>query len=776
MRKNKKLIQEEFIYYFWDIETSRIPIDQRKDNDIKNSENYLQVCYLSNILKFNVITGEEIESFFDYSMSQVVDRLKDLSKNKKIVIFSHNLGYEMEFLLRETGANGLVNNGLDSYGLENNFSVLRDTHEPLKIILDVFPNIEFRDSLALLNKSVKKLGEDLEKKGLQLPKLDYNYEKIRLPNNKESLTELDYKYNKRDNEIVAYSIYYWIKDNDYLEKWDKLPLTFTRNTKNAREKHIINNFSKNHLASLNALKGKELKDYEFYKLEKLVYQGGLTTITKNSMGKIYKDVYSVDFKSSYPNIMVSKKFPLYLEENTILLKGEKANIFYMKHLHKKTNEELKKEYIKGYMGLITLYNLKIKSDEYLLPLSFSHCIKDSAEGIKLLNGKVLQAEEIMIPINDIQMDIINLCYDYEYYYIDYLYLTTECQRFKEQETDFILKCFDTKENIDKEKYPIDYMLSKVYLNSLYGVKAQDEIKDRIIIKNGITEKIQFKDIENKENVYYNFKNEIYKKAKRVKGNGDFDLFCNGIYITDYARLELIKAMIYLIDSGMKILYCDTDSLKFTVNKKALEIKGNSKTNKEYKNISITYIISQILQKYNTNKENENKNNKRFIQYKNRHKVEEQEFNKICKLGTLEIENYINSELVPYEYFKTLGSKKYAYIHGNELHTTIAGCSKKINKVIENECKNKNESLLYGLKYIFRQGTLFNENVSGRTTAYYEKRNANECKKYTYNGIPLNSAGGTQIIKNTYFLNITENDSMIIYQEPRKTDIICEIGG
>ena len=78
--------------YFWDIETSKIICDNGEE---------MQVTYLSNVLKMNYETGEIISSIFHRTIEEVVEYFNTLEDD--IIVWSHNLDYELTFLLRELG-------------------------------------------------------------------------------------------------------------------------------------------------------------------------------------------------------------------------------------------------------------------------------------------------------------------------------------------------------------------------------------------------------------------------------------------------------------------------------------------------------------------------------------------------------------------------------------------------------------------------------------------------------------------------------------------------
>lgn len=763
-RKNKV---DYNIVYFWDIETSKIDVDQVGEPPI-------QVVYLSNILEVDINNFKIISSTFQRNLDEVIEYFELKSgKDREIKVYSHNLGYELEFLLRHSGASGVKGGKIDTYNEVMESSVLRDRNAPLSIYLDILPFVNFRDSYALFNKSVKQLGQDLIKRGIELPKLDYNYNKIRLPWSK--LEQLDYDYNERDNVIVAYSIYHYLLDNNIT--LDKIPLTFTSATKRNRKKFIEDRFGKSALSKLNISNDRVVKDYKFYDMCTDVYQGGLTACVPNMLGKVVKNVYSADLKSDYPSQMVRRYFPNYLEDNTYYLEGETADEFYHEFLHLSDLGKNKRCCIKGYMGTFVIQGLEIKDNRYFLPLNYAHCNPNPkfTFGIEKVNGKVRKAEQVTVRLNDVDMTWLNKSYYYDNIEVLELWATDRSRQLSVEETSFILKNFDTKENINKDQYPLEYALSKVNINSMYGVKVQKPIKDRFVIENGEVLVTDFNRLLENErekvyNRYLDIKGEGFLKGGRFGGN--FDIFTDGIYITSFARLEIIEIMEELVREGFLPVYTDTDSVKFTIDvntfKKKYKIMEKSVIKKANE------VALSLFSRINSNIISTNKNNERFIHYYNNTEIEERQYNKLLKLGIWEIESLDKEgNISPYPFFKTLGAKKYCYIDNGKIKTTIAGCSKNVSSYIEKYAIENNQKMEDVLNEIFDVGTLFDVTASGRTCAIKERRTREECKNLTYKGRLLNSYGGIVIDNVTYFLNIGEEDALTL-GEKREIKPIREI--
>ena len=690
--------------YFWDIETSRITTDCGHE---------MQITYLSNVVEMDCTTGEILDSKFFRTIDETVKYFKTLPT---CIVWSHNLDYELTFLLRELTPNGLKGDFNKMYNKEGQEIILRDKNAPLSIILSELPNITFRDSYALFNKSVAKLGEEIG-----LPKIDYNYDVIRLP--WEKLEQIDYDYNERDNIIVAISLYNYMRNNQL--GIDEIPLTFTSSVRRARKKFIKENYDKN---SLNKYYYDRYNSYVSFDLTEdlmKVYQGGLTASNINQTSKLILDtncsgVIGVDIKSSYPNQMCTMKYPIFNEDNTV--NGDLANMVY------------KLGDYKGFIGNFTFNNIRVKNTDYLLPISSSQIRKGSiSHNHELFNGKLISADYVSIPCTDIDVEVIKKIYDFDEIKCTRITTASKTQYLRKEEVAFLLSNFLNKEEGEGESKQI----SKLIINSMYGVKVSCPIKDFYEINEGeITCQDYFSyNEDDRKEIYNNFVDT------QILYGGSLDVYSHGVYITSYARKQLIDMIIYIVDNGGKVVYSDTDSIKFYC-----------KTKKE-----LDKLVKNILS-MNEKKIDKNSKLPRFKNFKKHFDINDESYQKICTLGIWEVEDE-----KPHKAFMTYGAKKYGYItYDNKVKTTIAGCNKKnIPVVIENVAKKNDMSLIEAFEFVFSPGTTFDESASGRTTAHKENMDILEMRGMKYKGREINQYGGIVIKDTTYTLNMTLKDSKIV---------------
>lgn len=701
--------------YFWDIETSTINTDCGHE---------MQVTYLSNVLTMDTINGEISDSLFFRTISETIKYFEEINEtNEQSIIWSHNLDYELTHLLRDTQDSGLHKDFNNMYLTPNQDIIMRDKNAPLQVTLNSLPNIAFRDTYAIFNKSVSKLGEEIN-----LPKLEYDYKKVRLPWDK--LDKIDYDYNERDNIIVAKSLYKFMQENDF--DIHEIPLTFTSLVRKKRKEFITNNYGKKELVKYYYDRFNSFISFDFTDDLMKVYQGGLTCSNKKYTAKSISNincsgVIGVDIKSSYPYQMCTMKFPLFEEDNTLL--GHFADVKY------------KSKNYKGYVGTFSFKNIRVKNDEYLLPISTSQLTKGEIKGrYELFNGKLIWADEIIIPATNIDIDVINLVYEYDEITCTRITTTIKEQYLRKEEVAFLLHNFLMKETC------VNNALFKLMINSMYGVKVSCPIKDHYSIFEGEVIQHDFFDFtyEKRETMYNTFINEM------TLWGGSIDVYSHGVFITSFARKQLIEMMVFIVDNGGKVVYSDTDSIKFFCD------------TKEELNVLTEKIMS-------SNKETM-KNNKslpRFKNFKKKFNINDNDYDILSTLGVWELE-----DKQPHEIFLTFGAKKYGYVNNGTVKTTIAGCNKKnVPKVIHNLAKNNDISLIDSFKFVFTTGATFDTTASGRTTAYKEKREYSDFLNMTYKGTPIKQFGGIIIKDTTYTLNMTLKDSKLLFFNETDTSIV-----
>lgn len=319
------------------------------------------------------------------------------------------------------------------------------------------------------------------------------------------------------------------------------------------------------------------------------------------------------------------------------------------------------------------------------------------------NGRVLSAEVIArFTCTDIDYKILREQYDFD---MDIITVATarygklpqplrDCVLdYYKQKTD--LKDKKTDQEHTAEFYKLLYNKIKNLLNAQYGMMAQDPVK------------VTTEYIADLEELYQD-KEAIPEELLEAHNKKAFLAYQWGVWVTARAREHLQKG----IDlCGINFVYCDTDSCKYIgndvdwdiLNK---EVKKNAEVNKTYA------VDPNGIKHY---------------------------------MGLFEIEDHIKQ-------FKTMGSKKYAYIDDkNKLHITIAG----VNKRIGAKELMKAASVPYGppdnpLKYM-KEGFKFI--YAGGLEARYNDHP--EIKEFiTEDGVPIRITRNVSLVDNTKTLGLT----------------------
>lgn len=296
-----------------------------------------------------------------------------------------------------------------------------------------------------------------------------------------------------------------------------------------------------------------------------------------------------------------------------------------------------------FIAVFTITHLQQRDIYYGAPyLSLDKAVEISGQVVD--NGRVLSADKAVYVFNDIDWKIVKSEYVGEVeisqvYIAKYGYLPRAFR-------DLVIDLFHKKTSLKNvEDQELNYMRNKELINSLYGMCAQNPVKPDVIYMDEPEQAFKLEEI-----VDIGEKLEKYNKKA-------FLLYAWGCWVTAWARLKL-KEMINIV--GDNFVYCDTDSVKFLVRDDYKRIiRKIEEYNKGLKELSISN------NGYATDK-------KGIVHY----------------LGVYEYEE-------TYKKFKTLGAKKYAYVHEDgTFGITIAGVPKKAGAKEMEKIENFNVGFIF----------------------------------------------------------------------------------
>ena len=670
----------------------------------------------------------------------------------EIIIYVHNLPYEFSYLIAES-----------KNGVNHNKSIFRGK-DPLKVVINDMPKVEFRDSLALLRKSIKDLGDDIG-----LPKLTINYNRSLFYYS--LLFGNDFDYNERDNIITMLSIADFFQNKAPIiecKTIKDLSITFTRFFKYYRQYFADKHFPKKYGGSKARRNNSLDEDYNFYKTCRMAFRGGLVSANPLYVPDDYNDniwlenkVYHIDITSSYIYTMLNTNFPYFGKKTKVEVTNKKTATDYIDYLCNRIEEDGSdflhdcgtriytdnKNYFvaRGFYAKIKLTNVRMKDNFDIPSLDSARTSLALDKDCETYHGKITEIDELEMYVNDAVLESILIDYDFDSIECDYIIFATEAKPLPYYEIVYIMQQFFTKELLkphkdDSKKNEIDYLIAKSGLNAMYGIKVENPVKDKIAVRNN-----QIVVTQKADSIVNNVNKTLFDEYVINHKNKKTDVYSDGVYISTISRLNLIKMKKFLKDLGCRCIYCDTDSLMFEI---------IDSTEKE---------VFDKIREYNneiTNSLLEKDWIKKAIKMLSEINGETEEHIKdlLSELGNWDIESVDeNKNIKPYEAFSTLGAKKYCKVKNGRVDTTISGLSKKIGNLIEDYAKQQQITVIEAAKEIFKNNTVFDETCSGKTNIIKNPLNNIIITLIDKNGVPMKGHGGN-IIENTSFNLNSKSDN------------------
>lgn len=482
----------------FDIETTSL-----KQNDEKFAFMYIWQLGIKDFICYGRTWNEFIQAL------SIIQNVLHLDEQKRIIIYVHNLSYEFQFMRKYI-------DWIEVFSL--------DERKPLKA-LSVY-GVEFRCSYMLSGLSLALTAKNLTKHKIDKLTGDLDYDLIRHCGT--PLTSQELKYCEYDVKIVLAYINEQIEEYTYITK---IPLTNTGRVRQfVRQKCFYGVGKKKSFSQYQkyrACMDTLTLDEDSYKMLKFCFQGGFTHANFTKVGKKLEKVYSVDFTSSYPAVMLTELYPM----STPKLLGNVSRETMLKNMNLK---------YKGYMFMVRFKNIHSVRDE--MYISEHKCV--NTKNIVTNNGRVYSADELTTFLTNIDFQILEYCYKWENveffnvyeFTLDYLpkpIIQSIIELYKKKTE---LKGVEGMEN--------EYLKSKGMLNSVYGMCVTDIMRDEII----------YDEEWSKE------KPNVEEKIKKYNDSKNRFLYYPwGVWVTAYARRNLWTGILSMQDD---YIYSDTDSIKF----------------------------------------------------------------------------------------------------------------------------------------------------------------------------------------------------------------------
>lgn len=558
--KNRRKYKD--IVCAFDIETTAL-------HDIEQSIMYVWMLQIG--LEHETIIGRTWDEFL-LTLQAIAEQLEE---DEWVVVYVHNLSYEFQFL-----------RGIYDFKPEEVFAV--DRRKVLKC--DMFNHFEFRCSYLHTNMS---LAEYTKKMGVFHVKQsgeDFDYTKTRYP--WTPLSEAELKYCTHDVLGLVEALTIEMEhDGDNLYT---IPLTSTgyvrRDAKNAMRR-----------ASSNFVK-EQLPNFHVYSMLREAFRGGDTHANRYYTGKILSDVKSADQSSAYPAAVCNCKFPVteFFEAGEMSAE-EVAHIINVRK--------------KAVVARIAFTSINLKNPYNGAPYLSRDKSRKIVNGL-YDNGRILSADYLETTLTDLDMATVFEEYTFDdVRFLDVIYASYG--KLPKPLIETTIEYYKAKTELKGvEGQEVFYMKSKNKLNSIYGMMAQDPIKQNITFQNGLF------------NVAQDNPEELLEESNKKK----FLAYQWGVWVTAHVRRRLRYG---IQKAGIGFVYCDTDSVK--------------------------YIGEIDWSEYNEEKKNESLDSGSWA-------VDPK--GEAHYMGVYEDDGH-------YSKFATLGAKKYCYqFEDGKTHCTISGVNKK----------------------------------------------------------------------------------------------------
>lgn len=577
---------------------------------VKRASVYVWTCI---VFDTYVYYGRTVQDFVNF-----LDRVKKaygLSDKKRAICYVHNLAYDSHFFLPWIEVD-------DMFAIDN--------HSPLSFLAQ--NAFEFKCSLALSNKSLDKIGKEV---GVGKVK-GFDYTKLR--HHATPLTDEEWKYCMFDVIVLYHYIEGQIAENH--GNITRIAKTFTGITRRESRERCVNDSI--HVKFYNACK---IRDLEIMKALEQAFQGGYTHSNSANAGFTLENVESYDLSSDYPSQMVKQMFPItrFRKDMTRIIRDPQK-----------------------YASLIKISITGLKAKTHHSIISTSKIIGGAPPDAVIDNGRLVSTGmTITMWITEMDYLTYKMFYDWDeddeeietVYYSQKGYLSEP----------YVLHCLElyhkktTLKNAEDPELILEYKLSKMKINSLYGMSVTSPMRLKWVYGydgEDVTWNIECKTEQ-----------ELLDDANKSRTN--FLAYQWGVWVTAYARYDLLRTVKRISDEADSfdedgrpyddVVYCDTDSIKILHGDKHKHIfdEFNAEVETAMKKAMSVFDLDD-----DTFAPKDPDGNPR-------------------PLGIFAYEpNEIDKSLPSYRYFKTLGAKRYIYSFTedwdkpNHFGITIAGLPKR----------------------------------------------------------------------------------------------------
>ena len=408
----------------FDIETTRI----------KEIEQSVMYIWQFQVDEYVTVIGRTWDEF-RYFMQEITEQTNDM---EYVVVYVHNLSFEFQFL-----------SGVYPFSKEEVFAL--DKRKVCKC--EMFEHFEFRCSYIQTNMSLEVFTEKMNVKHKKLSgDLDYNVERYSYT----ELSETELAYCINDVQGLVEAIKTEMKnDGDTLYT---IPLTSTG---------YVRRDVKNALTGNRWIMGIQ-PDFDVYQVARESFRGGNTHANRFYAGWILEGVHSADRSSSYPGVQCNRAYPVTRFHKISKPVPDASQII-----------DMMKRREKAILMRVSFRGVSLNDYSWGCPYLAKDKCRSVVNGV-FDNGRVLSADYLETSITDVDLRII-----VEEYHIDEIVpievYTARYGKLPSAMINTINEYYRKKTELkDVEGQEYLYMKSKNKLNSIYGMTAQDPVKESIL--------------------------------------------------------------------------------------------------------------------------------------------------------------------------------------------------------------------------------------------------------------------------------------------------------
>ena len=455
------------------------------------------ICEVGN--KDEVVIGTTIDEFMNWNMK----------RKENDTVFFHNLKFDSQFIMNWLFKNGYTHTTEPTQKASKTFNTLisdKGLFYQVEVIFEKkgkkVNKVVFQDSLKLIPLSVDAIAKSFK---LPISKLKIDYDAHNDLPIGSPLTKDEKEYIKHDVQIVAHAIEYFYSQG--LNKMTIGSCALTEYKKLIKKRNFDRYFP----------------IPKYHDDVKQSYRGGFTYLNPKYAEKTVGKGLVLDVNSLYPSVMYDSYLPF---GTPIFFNGkyEHDPIYPIYTQMIKCQFEIKKNKIPT---IQIKYGYSFRANEYLTT-----------------SGNT----EVVLCLNSVDLELFLDHYDV--YNLEYI----SGWKFKATKglfTEYIDKWSNNKIQAKKDGNHGLYLISKLFLNSLYGKFGTDTRVRSKIPYYGEDEEIHYKDGETE------YKDGIY--------------IAMASFITSYARKKTITSAQKVMDnynnglSKAQFVYADTDSLHIVLN-------------------------------------------------------------------------------------------------------------------------------------------------------------------------------------------------------------------